>query len=807
MRRAVTWLASFACVAVLLPAAPSGMLHAQVWDAILTIEPYPSPYYSDWDANPNIATLTLINPTADALQVRIHFNVIDQSNRMLITGSSEPEFIDAGATVIFDNPYDVAGSTTHDAEVEEVAARTGRLPEGDYTACAVAVDGSGFVLAESCAPFSIVYPDPPMLLTPFDGETLDQPDPLLQWTPVQVPIDFGVSYVLRVVEVLPGQSPGEALRENIPHFETLDGAFTSLRYPIDAQPLESGKRYAWWVQALDQNGYTASANEGRSEIWTFRYDDTPAPPTPPVTTIALSVRNDVESDAGTTGAEPTVTGLPAVCRTWESADPIDGVVYPLQSAFAFPRVLDVDATLVRDTLPESNGRRVWALYGSNDRHTVMLSGDCGVFNQETTPRWIAIRTAGDAQELHDWIPSDTAWDPSRGEADAKLKFGVAVLSAFEETVGGTTEGVRPVQEFFEGHEVEVKPGLTLFGVLDARLLGVWPVLEALGHDATTAEIELQGYAGLNSTYSAEGRLGSDQVGGGIGVTQEFLTLRAAMPERVIDTGPIRSVRTGIELSFSDSVAAGATVDPYMAETRFKESNDASLHLAAKLTVDVVTTRDITWIGALEFDFNLTEGFTEGAAPTLRLTTDHAWQPWEEVDLQLGNPELALGINDGLIAALKARDAQKLHADLTLRGSLIAFGEDLARVAVTFGRHAANDSSMSRTAARIEAAALLDSIAVARMNEATARGDTAAAASWRQKHRDHVTDMGDWKRQLRTDSAAVAAGRGGEKRATAANPDAEWYWRASLTLGNMSFMNLLDLAGNAVRAVSARQEED
>jgi len=783
------------------------MLHAQVWDAILTIEPYPSPYYSDWDANPNIATLTLINPTADALQVRIHFNVIDQSNRMLITGSSEPEFIDAGATVIFDNPYDVAGSTTHDAEVEEVAARTGRLPEGDYTACAVAVDGSGFVLAESCAPFSIVYPDPPMLLTPFDGETLDQPDPLLQWTPVQVPIDFGVSYVLRVVEVLPGQSPGEALRENIPHFETLDGAFTSLRYPIDAQPLESGKRYAWWVQALDQNGYTASANEGRSEIWTFRYDDTPAPPTPPVTTIALSVRNDVESDAGTTGAEPTVTGLPAVCRTWESADPIDGVVYPLQSAFAFPRVLDVDATLVRDTLPESNGRRVWALYGSNDRHTVMLSGDCGVFNQETTPRWIAIRTAGDAQELHDWIPSDTAWDPSRGEADAKLKFGVAVLSAFEETVGGTTEGVRPVQEFFEGHEVEVKPGLTLFGVLDARLLGVWPVLEALGHDATTAEIELQGYAGLNSTYSAEGRLGSDQVGGGIGVTQEFLTLRAAMPERVIDTGPIRSVRTGIELSFSDSVAAGATVDPYMAETRFKESNDASLHLAAKLTVDVVTTRDITWIGALEFDFNLTEGFTEGAAPTLRLTTDHAWQPWEEVDLQLGNPELALGINDGLIAALKARDAQKLHADLTLRGSLIAFGEDLARVAVTFGRHAANDSSMSRTAARIEAAALLDSIAVARMNEATARGDTAAAASWRQKHRDHVTDMGDWKRQLRTDSAAVAAGRGGEKRATAANPDAEWYWRASLTLGNMSFMNLLDLAGNAVRAVSARQEED
>ena len=47
-------------------------LHAQgSWNAILNIDPYPSPYYSDWDVDPRIATLTVFNTTTSAQQVRL----------------------------------------------------------------------------------------------------------------------------------------------------------------------------------------------------------------------------------------------------------------------------------------------------------------------------------------------------------------------------------------------------------------------------------------------------------------------------------------------------------------------------------------------------------------------------------------------------------------------------------------------------------------------------------------------------------------------------------------------------------------
>ncbi len=47
-----------------------------------------------------------------------------------------------------------------------------------------------------------------------------------------------------------------------------------LVYPPHALPLEVGKRYAWQVQALDQDGIPASANNGKSEIWSFIYKKT-----------------------------------------------------------------------------------------------------------------------------------------------------------------------------------------------------------------------------------------------------------------------------------------------------------------------------------------------------------------------------------------------------------------------------------------------------------------------------------------------------------------------------------------------------
>ncbi|MBR9990784.1 MAG: hypothetical protein KFH98_13570 [Gemmatimonadetes bacterium] len=802
-------------VATALLLGSSGMVHAQgTWDAILTVDPYPTPYYSDWDSNPNIASLTLINSTAESQSVRIHFNVINHANRIVVSGTSSPELIAGGATVIFDNPYDVAGSTTHDREMEEIAARTGRMPEGDYTACAVATDGSGFVLAEACAMFRIVYPDPPLLLGPMDEEVLEQTDPLFTWTPVQVPIDYQLSYVVRLVEVQSHQSAAAALRENIPHFESVENAFTSLRYPLEAQPLESGKTYAWSVQVLDHNGYAAAANEGRSEIWTFRYTDEIAVNTEtPSSRVSLSIVNTRATDGG---AAPDGTGDAGICENWESADPIDGFVYPLASNWAWPGLARVDsATLVRDTVRDSNGRRVWAMYGSTSKHMLMHVGDCGMSNRSTRTRWTAIRTLGDAQELQSWLATDTTEFLSRGEADAKLKFGVAILSYFEDTPGDE-ESLEAVNRYLEGHELEIRPGLNLFGVLDARLLKVWPLLEGLGHDANTAEIELQGYAGLSTTVSAEGVIGNETTGANLGATQEFLVVRAAMPERRFDGGPVKSLRTGIELIFGDSMGISADANE---AGRLERGQDFSLHPVIKLTVTMVTQRDeaapeITWDGALEIDIGIDvlDSYAVDTKPTLRLTTDHAWQPWEAVDLALGNPEVAFAINDGLFNAIGSRDVQQLDADLTLRGSLILHDEDIAKVAVTFGRHA-NDpqkywqSQVGRSAEDLTRNIHMLSDLRRQEDAARARGDTAGVNEARRRYAEVDQVVTQARTQLRRDSVILA---GYDKRYAEGNravtqevEKGKWYWKASLTLGNMGLADLLDLIRDI--GLAARRE--
>jgi hypothetical protein len=286
----------FVAVGALAPLA-SPALAQGTWDAILAVDPVPSPYLSDWEANPDFGTLTVFNGSGQPQSVRLVFNVVDGGGRLVADGASEPQLISGDAPAIFDSPFEIAGSTRHDEELEGQMRRTGRLPEGEYRACVAVVDLGGFQLAEACESFSVVYPDPPLLIAPYDGDAVTSQDFFFQWTPAQVPADFGLRYVLEVVDVRPGQLPAEALQSNLLHFYDPDVASTQVQYPLDAQPLEAGGVYAWQVKALDVNGYPVSANQGRSEVWTFTYQPEPERA---VSAIALTVARDTLRYAGDT---------------------------------------------------------------------------------------------------------------------------------------------------------------------------------------------------------------------------------------------------------------------------------------------------------------------------------------------------------------------------------------------------------------------------------------------------------------------------------------------------------------------------
>src|SRR5215207_2025367 len=160
---------------------------AQGWTLALFVDPFPSPYASDWETNPNISSLTIASSAAAAQDVRLAYQVTDTKGRSLASGTSDPLGISAGAPTVLTSIINIAGSSRRDQTLWDQMQRTGRIPEGTYRACVVMASTNGLVLGEDCDFFTIVYPDAPQLIAPAPGDAITTLAPFFQWTPVVVP--------------------------------------------------------------------------------------------------------------------------------------------------------------------------------------------------------------------------------------------------------------------------------------------------------------------------------------------------------------------------------------------------------------------------------------------------------------------------------------------------------------------------------------------------------------------------------------------------------------------------------------------
>lgn len=250
-------------------------LFSQTISGVLTLNPYPSPYASDWENNPAaLGSLSIYNNSGRSIDIRIRAIItmhgrgeIFRSITILLNIPSTPVTILSNAKLI-----SLSDASFTDKDYEKKMRQTGRLLEGYYTACLILENSVGTVLASNiCSNFTIVYPAAPQLIFPINNDSLENGInyPTFQWTPVIVPPAYQINYTLKIVEVLPGQIPSQAINSNIPIYENNQLQINSFTYPIDALPLQSGKKYAWQVQVLDQYGFPPTENRGKSEIFTF----------------------------------------------------------------------------------------------------------------------------------------------------------------------------------------------------------------------------------------------------------------------------------------------------------------------------------------------------------------------------------------------------------------------------------------------------------------------------------------------------------------------------------------------------------
>lgn len=148
----------------------------------------------------------------------------------------------------------------HARGYEVFVMRTGSVPPGEYTYW-VLVKGDG--TGGDTAKVTVSPSTPPRLVSPRDRSSLSGLVPRFQWT-APAPAVRGVTYELRIVEVLPGQSKFEAMATVRPWFDRRGIGGKTFSYPRSARPLVPRKRYAWQVKAV-----SGGAVIGTSEIWEF----------------------------------------------------------------------------------------------------------------------------------------------------------------------------------------------------------------------------------------------------------------------------------------------------------------------------------------------------------------------------------------------------------------------------------------------------------------------------------------------------------------------------------------------------------
>lgn len=265
-----------------------GMVQAQL-NVNLVIPPQMPERVPAWTEEMNSQIQVIIsNPTREsyaAARISVTVHDIDRGRTIFQTKDNDPAMprftIPAGGTVTrFARDIINRRAISYDASIERVIMTTNSIPEGSYEFCVSVIDQSGMPLTAQeriCRNFSITIPDPPTLISPANGESLQRELlPSFSWTPATGGAPGSrVQYRLRLVPVFRGQTPQMALRSNPVLLDKSVQGTTYQYLPSDTRmnTFSDAIGFAWEVQSVrgDNDRIAFGRNEGRSEIFAFAF--------------------------------------------------------------------------------------------------------------------------------------------------------------------------------------------------------------------------------------------------------------------------------------------------------------------------------------------------------------------------------------------------------------------------------------------------------------------------------------------------------------------------------------------------------
>lgn len=246
----------------------------------LVISPNPSPYISDWRQRTETASLIISNTGSSDLRVKIKTEIMDGKGALVATteASKMPVLIVPPGVHQY-NPEDIfpLNAVTYKGKMENSTARTGRIPDDNYSFCVTLTDPqTGAQIGTSgtvCKIFNIMAYQAPILISPSDKEAISE-DALrkifFKWTPVTPTPKSIVIYRLQVFEVQPGQEPMTALRSNQAIVEKDIRGMLQTQWPIEFSLPEKGKQYVWTITPYDDQERKLIDGLGFAQPFSFK---------------------------------------------------------------------------------------------------------------------------------------------------------------------------------------------------------------------------------------------------------------------------------------------------------------------------------------------------------------------------------------------------------------------------------------------------------------------------------------------------------------------------------------------------------
>lgn len=248
----------------------------------LILQAQPPAQLSEWGNRREVLTLILSAPGAVGAQFKLKTEIkttdgtviasADLARTTTFTSNS------TGTTILFAADAVPLEYMMFTGKYKTTLQRTGKLPADNYILCIRPVRPTDYAPLgeEQCKNFYLASTQLPILMKPYNEEVLDakkaQTAVTFRWTPVVPHQATPVTYRIQVFEVLPTQSPVQALRSNQPLLDKEVLAATQYIWqpqlafaPADSNAIRKYPTFIWTIQSLDKSGNPVTQTDGNGE--------------------------------------------------------------------------------------------------------------------------------------------------------------------------------------------------------------------------------------------------------------------------------------------------------------------------------------------------------------------------------------------------------------------------------------------------------------------------------------------------------------------------------------------------------------